>query len=111
MPKAAKKTTSTKKGTRKLGESSSRQENQMIALAKKCARKQLEEGTASPSVITHYLRKEMMREKDELELEKLRNENKLLKAKTEAIESAKNIEELYRDAMDAFKGYRSSSDD
>lgn len=78
-------------------------ENQMIDLATSVAEEQLLNGTASSQIITHYLR--LGTTKMELEREKLRAENELLKAKTEALESAKRIEELYRNAMSAFRGY------
>ena len=38
-------------------------------------------------------------------LEKLLEENKLLKARTEALQSAKRVEELYADAIAAMKRY------
>lgn len=78
-------------------------ENQMIALAVDLAEKQLMEGTASSQVITHFLK--LGTTKAELEREKLANENKLLQAKTEAIESAKKVEELYANAISAMKIY------
>ena len=84
-------------------------ENQLISLAVDLAEKQLREGTASSQVISHFLKLGSTKEK--LELEKLKNENKLLNAKTESLESAKRVEELYVKAMDAFKGYRSSIPD
>ena len=71
-------------------------------------RKQLEEGTASAAVITHYLKLGTVKEK--LELEKLKKENELLVAKAENLQTAKKVEELYVEAMEAFKGYRSSAD-
>ena len=84
-------------------------ENQMIALAVDLAEKQLIEGTASAQVITHFLKLATSRER--LEKEKLEKENELLKAKTEAIESAKRVEELYSDALRAMRSYRGESDD
>ena len=36
---------------------------------------------------------------------------RILKAKTEALQSAKRIEELYQEAMDAMKSYRGQDDD
>ena len=65
-------------------------ENQMIALAGNLAEKQLQEGTASSQVITHYLK--LGSSKYQLENEKLREENKLLVAKTEALQSARLVE-------------------
>jgi len=84
-------------------------ENQMIDYAIDLAEKQLLEGTASSQVITHYLKLGTTRER--LEKEKLVKENELLKAKTEALQSAKRIEELYQEAMDAMKSYRGQDDD
>lgn len=78
-------------------------ENQMISLAVDLAEKQLMEGTASSQVITHYLK--LGSTKERLEKEKLQEENKLLKAKTEALQSAKRVEELYADAISAMKRY------
>jgi hypothetical protein len=78
-------------------------ENQLISLAVNLAEKQLSEGTASSQVITHYLKLGSTREK--LEKEKLERENKLLSAKTEAIESQKRIEELYANALNAMRTY------
>jgi len=78
-------------------------EAQMIALAVDCAEKQLREGTASSQLITHYLK--MNTAKYKAELEKVKNENKLLEAKTQAIESAKDIKELYAEAMESMKRY------
>ena len=78
-------------------------ENQLISLAIDLAEKQLMEGTASSQVITHYLK--LGSTKDRLEREKLARENELLRAKTDAIHSSKNVESLYADAIEAFKSY------
>ena len=61
------------------------------------------EGTASSQVITHYLK--LGTTKERLEKEKLEEENKLLRARTDALQSAKRVEELYADAIDAMKLY------
>jgi hypothetical protein len=78
-------------------------EKQMISLAVDLAEQQLKDGTASSQVITHYLKLASMKEK--LERERLVEENKLLRAKTESIASAKNVEKLYSDAITAMKRY------
>lgn len=46
-------------------------------------------------------------------MEKLfdRKENELLKAKTSAIETERNKEELYKQVMDAFSSYKTESPD
>lgn len=82
-------------------------ENQLISLAVDLAEKQLQEGTASSQVITHYLK--LGSTKERLEKEKLEEENKLLRAKTEAMQSAKRIEELYTNALDAMRTYSGQS--
>lgn len=78
-------------------------EQQLINLAVNLAEQQLRDGTASSQVITHYLKAGSLKEK--YEKERLIEENKLLRARTEALQSAKHLEELYQEAMDAFKGY------
>lgn len=84
-------------------------ENQMIAYAIDLAEKQLLDGTASSQVITHYLKLGSMREK--LERERLEEENKLLRAKTKALEDAKEIKELYEEALKAMRNYSGQGDD
>lgn len=83
-------------------------ENQLISLAMDLAEKQLREGTASAQVIAHYLR--LGTQKDRLEREMLEEKNKLLAAKTEAIKAAERTEQLYAEAIAAFKDYGSHSD-
>lgn len=78
-------------------------ENQMIALAVDLAEKQLLEGTASSQVISHYLK--LGSTKYQIELEKLKSENALLKAKTQQIADQKVQEELYLKAIEAMKDY------
>lgn len=84
-------------------------EQQMISYAMNLAEKQLREGTASSQVITHYLK--LGSTKERLERERLEEENKLLRAKTEALQSAKHVEELYADAIKAMKRYSGQSVD
>ena len=78
-------------------------ENQLVSLAVDLAEKQLLEGTASSQVITHYLK--LGTTKHKAEMEKLERENELLRAKTESLQSAKRIEELYEEALRAMKNY------
>lgn len=84
-------------------------ENQLIALAIDVAERQLSEGTASAQVITHYLK--LGTTKERLEKEKLARENELLRVKAEAYESQKNIETLYKDAINAMKAYSGMDSD
>ena len=78
-------------------------ENQLISLAVDLAERQLLEGTASSQVITHFLK--LGTTKAELEKEKLIHETKLMQAKTENLESSKNIEAMYKEAIEAMRCY------
>ena len=78
-------------------------EQQMISLSVNLAEKQLREGTASSQIICHYLKLGSMKERRERE--KLEEEIKLLRAKTEELQTAKHIEELYSEAIQSFGLY------
>ena len=99
----AKSSSSSKKRRSRPAMTPEGRENQMIALAVDLAEQQLRDGTASSQVITHFLK--LGSTKERLEMEKLKKENDLLIVKKEAIESAKRMEELYSDAINALKTY------
>lgn len=80
-------------------------ENQLIAMATDVVEKQLREGTASQQVLAHFLKLATGREN--LERQKLISENELLKARVENLASNAKVEELYKEAIDAFTSYRS----
>lgn len=82
-------------------------ENQMIALAVDLAEKQLANGTASSQVVTHFLK--LASSKERLERELLAQEVELKKAKTDAINSGRKVEELYKNALDAMRRYSGST--
>jgi gp010 len=84
-------------------------ENMLINLAVTLAEKQLRDGTASPSVISHYLK--LAGQRDKLELEKLRQETMLAKAKAESIASAARTEELVQEAVNAMRRYSGGEND
>jgi hypothetical protein len=84
-------------------------ENQNINLAVNLAEQKLRDGTASNQLIVHYLK--LGSTKERLEKEKLERENELLKAKTEALESAKHTEELYAQAIRAITRYSGHYDE
>lgn len=84
-------------------------ENQLISLAVDLAERQLMDGSASAQVITHYLK--LGTANARLEREKLERENKLLEAKTKAIESSEKIETLYAEAIRAMKEYGGHKND
>lgn len=84
-------------------------ENQLIAKAVDLAEEQLERGVASAQVITHFLKLATTREK--LEQERLKRENLLLDAKVESLESQKNVEKLYDEALRAMRSYQGQTDE
>lgn len=75
----------------------------LIAYAYDLVEKRLREGTASSQETTHFLKLGTQREK--LELEKLKKENALLTAKTEAIASEQEKSEMYKNAIEAMRRY------
>lgn len=83
-------------------------EGQLISLATDLAEKQLREGTASSQVISHYLK--LGSTKERIEKEILERQKELITAKTEALKSAKRIEELYTDAISAMRRYSGADD-
>ena len=102
----AKRTKTTSKDTQKKMRPAitpEARENQMIALAVDLAEKQLIEGTASSQVITHYLKLATTKEKIEREI--LEKQKELIVAKTENLQSANRIEELYSNALKAMQNY------
>lgn len=103
--KRARQTTGSKRNY-SPGTTPEARENQLIALAVDLAEKQLLEGTASSQVITHYLK--LGSSKERIEKEILEKQKELIAAKTEALQSAKRIEELYDNAIQAMRSYKSS---
>ena len=83
-------------------------ENQMISYAMDLAEQQILDGTASSQVITHFLK--LGTEKERLEREKLKQENELLKAKTNAMESSEEMKQMYEEAIKAMRTYSGNGD-
>lgn len=78
-------------------------ESQMISLAERLAEEQLQDGSASAQVITHYLKLGSTRER--LEQQRLVGEVELQKAKIESMASHQRMEELYAKAINAMRSY------
>ena len=104
----AKESTSTKR-KRAPASSPEGRESQIISMTYDLAEKQIAEGTASSQTMHHFL--EAGSTKRKLEKEKLLQENALLKAKIEALKSAKSTEELYANALDAMRKYNGSGEE
>lgn len=81
-------------------------EQQIAAYAYDLAEQQIRDGTASSQVITYFLKAGSVEQ--QRRIEKLEEENKLLRAKTENLESAKHMDEMYEEAMKAMKRYSGS---
>jgi hypothetical protein len=84
------------------------EENQCIALAYRLAKQRLADGSASSQEVTHFLK--MGSSKTQKEIDKLTEENKLLQAKTKALESAEDMKELYAEAIKAMATYQGHGD-
>lgn len=78
-------------------------ENRLVSLAMDLAEERLLDGTASNQLIVHYLK--LGTTKEQMEKEMMEKQMRNLDAKTEAIESAKRVEELYEKAINAMRLY------
>lgn len=83
-------------------------ERMAIVAAMDIATQQILDGTASNSVILHFLKLGSSRER--LEQARLEADTTLAKAKVSALESAARTEELVQEALAAFKVYSGDSD-
>ena len=84
-------------------------ENRLIAKSFQLAEERIDNGTATAAEIVHFLKAGSVKQREEME--KLREENALLRAKTSAIESEKDRAILYRDVILALGNYRTESTD
>ena len=78
-------------------------ESQLISLAIDLAEAQLRNGTASSQVIAHFLKLGSSTERQEQQIRE--QQKRLMEAKTESIQSAKKMDELYINAINAMKTY------
>lgn len=83
-------------------------DNHMIAKVYNLVERQIEDGTASAGVITHFLK--LGTAKAQLETKKLEVEARLAEAKIKNINAEESDRELSKNAMDALKQYRSSDE-
>ena len=80
-------------------------ENQLVNLAVTLAEKQLREGTASPSVINHFLK--IASKRETLEREILEKQSKLIEAKAQSLAINDEAKDLAQKAIEAMKSYSS----
>lgn len=84
-------------------------EEQIAGYALDCAERQIREGTASPSVLVHFLRATST--KEALERQLLEQQNELLRVKRESAELQMQSESKYNEALQAFRGYSGTSEE
>lgn len=90
------------------GATAEARENELIALAYDLAEQRLLNGTATSQEVVHFLKMGSMRQREELE--KLKKENELLVAKTEAIHSSVANEGFYMEVIAALRSYQPSQE-
>jgi len=83
-------------------------EDQLIAAAMDLVERRISEGSASAQETVHFLRLGSVR--NQLEQDKLRHENEVLKTRVKEMESRKSSEELYSKALAAMRGYQGIED-
>lgn len=111
MKKASINGSNEPKPTRRPVTTPEAEEDQLINLANIRAREQLENGTASSQVITHFLKLGAEKEKRRLETEILEKQRDLVAAKTEDLKSKKQSEEFYERVIAALKSYNGMDDE
>lgn len=87
----------------KVNTSSESREKVLIELAMDAVEERIKSGKASASEYVHFLK--LGTEQAKLEREKLRNENKLLEAKTFSIEQSADLQAKFDKAMQMFSVY------
>lgn len=110
MGRVVRNTTPSSNSSRKIRPALTQEarESQMVSLAIDLAERQLLEGTASSQVITHYLK--LGSTKERIEKEILEKQKELIEAKTQSLQSAKRIEDLYANALSAMRNYSGYED-
>lgn len=78
-------------------------EDQLIAAAYDLAEKRISRGDASAQEVVHFLRAGSRQ--NQLQLDKLTNENEVLKTRVKEMEGRKSQEDLLKRALAAFRGY------
>lgn len=94
---------------RKVASSAAARESQVIAMAYDLAEKQIREGTASAQVITHFLKMGSTKEREERET--MKEQRRLMAAKTKTYENNQRLENLFTDALKAMKTYSGNGSD
>ena len=84
-------------------------EQQLIAKAERLAEQKMDDGTASPQIIVHYLKLGTTRA--QLEQELLKTKNELMAAQAEAVKSQARLETMFQEAVAVFTKYSGQDND
>lgn len=106
MARTSKNTPQSKRATKRPATNPTERENQLVSMAFDLVEQRIQEGSASSQELVHFLKLGSTR--NALEMEKIHRENQLLEVKAQQIESSKQTEEMYTNALDALKSYRGS---
>lgn len=87
----------------------SARENQIVAAAYDLAEQRILDGTASDTLLREFVK--LGSPKEQIEREILERQRDLITAKTEALQAQKSVDELYKEALSAFKSYHGDDDD
>ena len=89
--------------------SSEARDAQMSSLAYDLVEQRMRDGTATSQETTYFLK--LGNPNVQLEKKKLEKQIELLEAKTEQIQAAKRVDEMYSEAINAFRLYGGEQDD
>lgn len=84
-------------------------ESQLISMAMDLVEQRLLDGTASSQETTHFLK--LGSSKNKYEMERLQEENKLLRAKTESLKAAEESKVAYEEVIKALRNYSGQGDE
>lgn len=97
-----------KRATKRPATTPAERENQLVSAAFDLVEQRIREGSASSQELVHFLKLGSTR--NALEMEKIHHENQLLVVKAQQIESSKQTEEMYTNALNALKSYRGTDE-
>lgn len=94
---------------RRRARSPEARERELTALAMDKVEERMRTGAATAAEYTHFLK--LATVQAELEKEKTRNENELLKARVENLAMQARLEEVYSNALQAMRAYSGNTDE
>ena len=95
--------------SRRPARTAEERQDQLINLAIDEAERQITKGIATSQIITHYLK--LATEREKAEITRINGEIELQKAKIEAMAGQARQEQMFKDAVAAFRGYQGLDDD